>query len=62
MNPSEGSWRRSSYSDTVGNQCVEAAGVGGFVLLRDSKRVSGPRVVVSPAAWRGFLGAHMPTL
>ncbi|MGR7003222.1 DUF397 domain-containing protein [Yinghuangia aomiensis] len=44
-------WRKSSYSDSEGGQCVEVASLPGVVLLRDSKVVAGPRMVVGAAAW-----------
>ncbi|MGA4541970.1 DUF397 domain-containing protein [Uniformispora flossi] len=48
-------WRKSSYSDSDGGNCVEAAGLPGVVLLRDSKIVAGPRMAVGAAAWDGFV-------
>lgn len=51
------SWRKSSYSGN-GSQCVEFADVRSrhaAVALRDSKNVSGPALLVSPAAFTSFL-------
>lgn len=31
-------WRKSSYSEDGGNNCVEVAAVAGKVAIRDSKR------------------------
>ncbi len=50
-------WRRSSYSNTNGGNCVEVAdGVARSVPVRDSK-VPGSALVVSVDAWRAFLAA-----
>ncbi|MFB4197077.1 DUF397 domain-containing protein [Streptomyces carpaticus] len=50
-------WRRSSYSEDNGGQCVEAALGGGVVGLRDSKVSDGPVLVVGSAAWSAFVRA-----
>ncbi|HLQ53970.1 MAG TPA: DUF397 domain-containing protein [Streptosporangiaceae bacterium] len=48
-------WRKSSYSGTQGN-CVEvASNLPGLVVVRDSKRSDGPKLILSPAAWRAFI-------
>lgn len=44
-------WRKSSYSDSDGGNCVEVAGLPDAVLLRDSKVVAGPRLVIGAEAW-----------
>ena len=49
------SWRKSSYSGNGGGNCVEVASRGG-VLVRDSKDQDGPRVMVTAAGWRAFVG------
>ncbi len=50
-------WRKSSYSNGTGGDCVEVAdGVGGGVVpVRDSKRPCGPVITVTAAAWAPFL-------
>lgn len=45
-------WRKSSYSDNEGGDCVEVAGRPGAVFLRDSKIVDGPRLMVGAVAWQ----------
>jgi hypothetical protein len=51
-------WQKSTYSGGNGGQCVEVArNVPGLVAVRDSKDPDGPRLVVTPAQWRGFLAA-----
>jgi hypothetical protein len=48
-------WRKSSYSDGNGGQCVETASGGGVVLLRDTKQPDGPVLHIPAGAWRRFL-------
>ncbi|MFD7509703.1 DUF397 domain-containing protein [Streptomyces sp. NPDC059853] len=50
-------WRRSSYSEDNGGQCVEAALGSGVVGLRDSKVSDGPVLVVGSGAWGAFVRA-----
>ena len=48
-------WRKSSYSGNGGGNCVEVAGRGNRVLVRDTKQDGvGPALRFSPAAWRRF--------
>jgi hypothetical protein len=44
-------WRKSSYSDTQGNSCVEVAALSGAVGLRDSKNVAAGHQAVSREAF-----------
>jgi hypothetical protein len=49
-------WRKSTYSDGNGGNCVEVAeGTPGVVPVRDSKVTHGPVVVVGAAAWAKFI-------
>ncbi|MGW6707565.1 DUF397 domain-containing protein [Streptomyces sp. NPDC054956] len=49
-------WRKSSHSNGDGGDCVEVAdGFVGIVPVRDSKVDNGPVLVVSAAAWAGFV-------
>ncbi|MGA4840014.1 DUF397 domain-containing protein [Streptomyces sp. G45] len=51
-----GPWRRSSYSNTQGGECVEVADrLPGVLSVRDSKRPRGAVVLVSAKAWTAFL-------
>jgi Domain of unknown function (DUF397) len=50
---SRADWRKSSYSGGNGN-CVEAAGEGRVVAVRDSKDPTGHCLVFGPSAWREF--------
>lgn len=48
-------WFKSSYSGSSGDSCVEVAPAPGTVHVRDSKDTAGPRLALSPAAWRDFV-------
>jgi len=49
-------WRKSSYSNADGGECVEVAdGLPGIVPLRDSKVQDGPVLIVSVGAWTAFI-------
>jgi hypothetical protein len=50
------SWRKSSYSDGNGGQCVEAAAANGAVLVRDTADRDGPALTIPAAAWKKFTG------
>ena len=47
-------WRKSSYSGTNGG-CVEVAHAPAGVLVRDSKKTSGPTLAFPDAEWRRVL-------
>ncbi|MFI9581185.1 DUF397 domain-containing protein [Streptomyces sp. NPDC052236] len=50
-----GGWRKSSYSGGEGD-CVEVADLAaGAVWVRDSKRASGPALMISGASWGAFV-------
>ncbi|MFV2117374.1 DUF397 domain-containing protein [Streptomyces sp. Act-28] len=51
-------WRRSSYSNGDGGNCLEVADdVPGLVPVRDSKVPDGGVVVVSARAWKPFVAS-----
>ncbi|MEV1077541.1 DUF397 domain-containing protein [Streptomyces sp. NPDC050211] len=51
-------WRKSTYSDDNGGECVEVAdGVPGVVPVRDSKNPGGPALLIGEAAWVAFIRA-----
>ncbi|MFF0449754.1 DUF397 domain-containing protein [Streptomyces sp. NPDC004609] len=51
-------WRKSSYSNGEGGECVEVAdGYPGAVPVRDSKNPGGPSLLIGTAAWVTFLGS-----
>ena len=53
--PTCATWRKSTYSNGTGGDCVEIAGIpGGGHALRDSKNPDGPRLIFTPDEWRAF--------
>ena len=48
-----GVWRKSSYSDANGGQCVEVAS-DGWVLVRDTATRDGATLTFPADAWRAF--------
>jgi hypothetical protein len=49
-------WRKSSYSNGSGGDCVEVAdGLAHTVPVRDSKDPQGPALVFRAAAWAAFV-------
>lgn len=50
-----GNWRKSTYSDANGGDCVEAADSPGAVLVRDTRDGGhGPVLTITPADWNTF--------
>jgi hypothetical protein len=49
-------WRKSSYSDGNGGQCVEVASAAG-VVVRDTTDRNGVTVTFSAEAWEWFTQA-----
>lgn len=54
--PSVPMWRKSTHSSQSGGECVEAAGLGGVVGVRDSKDVERGHLVMPTAAWVALTG------
>jgi hypothetical protein len=51
-------WRKSSYSDGSGADCVEVAdNLPGTVPVRDSKNPQGPALVFPTRAWALFVNS-----
>jgi hypothetical protein len=49
-------WRKSSYSDGGGTNCVEVAdNCPGVVPVRDSKLSASPVIVVGEDSWSSFV-------
>ncbi len=48
-------WRKSSYSNGSGGNCVEIATPRDGMLVRDSKDPEGPVLGFSRPAWRTFV-------
>ncbi|WP_165989084.1 DUF397 domain-containing protein [Streptomyces sp. YIM 98790] len=50
-------WRRSSYSNADGGECVEMCdGFTAGIPVRDSKTPGGPVLVFPAGSWAFFLG------
>jgi hypothetical protein len=55
---SELRWRKSSFSGSAQDDCVEVAGgLPGCVPVRDSKDPHGPALVFAADAWASFVTA-----
>ncbi|MEV7022433.1 DUF397 domain-containing protein [Kitasatospora sp. NPDC093558] len=49
-------WRKSSYSNEAGGDCVEIReNATKAIAVRDSKDPHGPALGFSPEAWRAFI-------
>jgi Domain of unknown function (DUF397) len=51
-----GNWRKSTYSDANGGDCVELASDSGTVMVRDTTNRDGEALTFTAAAWGTFLG------
>lgn len=53
---SQAIWRKSSYSSSTGQNCIEVAtNLSGFVGVRDSKNPAEPGLIFAPDVWRIFI-------
>jgi hypothetical protein len=48
-------WRKSTYSDANGGQCLEAASADGVVLVRDTTDRDGASLSVPASTWQRFV-------
>lgn len=48
-------WRKSSYSNGSGGDCVEVADLDGRYAVRDSKNPAGPALTVTRTGWSAFI-------
>ena len=53
-------WRKSSYSGTSGNSCIELGQSPRGVVVRDTTDRSGPVLGFTPGAWREFIAQVKP--
>jgi uncharacterized protein DUF397 len=53
--PPSTSWRKSTFSQGGGSDCVEVAFGAVDVMVRDSKDATGPILDVPEASWRQFV-------
>jgi Domain of unknown function (DUF397) len=49
-----GQWRKSTYSDANGGDCVETAAIEGAVLVRDTADRAGAMLGFTTDAWVAF--------
>ena len=54
MDTIDSPWRKSSYSGTSGNSCVETASGAGQILVRDTTDRDGLTLSVPASAWARF--------
>jgi hypothetical protein len=54
---SRAAWRKSTRSGGTSENCVEVAGLPGFVAVRDSKNPDGGALIFQSAAWRRAVAA-----
>ena len=47
-------WRKSTYSNGSGGNCVEVGADGPVVTVRDTKDSTGAALTFDPDAWRRF--------
>ncbi len=47
-------WRKSSYSNGNGGNCVEVADLGTHRAVRDSKKPTGAALMFTAVAWAAF--------
>lgn len=52
-------WRKSSYSNGNGGDCVELAQVSGLAAVRDSKNPTGPALVFARSSLAAFLSVGL---
>jgi hypothetical protein len=52
-----GDWRKSTYSDATGGNCVEVT-ADAAVMVRDTAQRDGVTLQFSAPAWRAFLVAQ----
>jgi hypothetical protein len=55
VDPDGATWRKSTYSNGTGGNCVEVADLPGGRAVRDSKHPEGPILVFTREGWRAFV-------
>jgi hypothetical protein len=50
----ESTWRKSTYSDANGGQCVETGSDSGVIVVRDTTNRDGATLSIPADAWRTF--------
>ncbi|PSK95974.1 uncharacterized protein DUF397 [Murinocardiopsis flavida] len=57
MNAHAHTWRKSSYSNNTGGECVEVADLTEHVLVRDTQNRSAGHLAFDAAEFRAFIDA-----
>ena len=55
VDPEGATWRKSTYSNGSGGNCVEVANLPNGRAVRDSKHPQGPILVFATDQWRAFV-------
>ena len=55
VDPEGATWRKSTYSNGSGGNCVEIADLPNGRAVRDSRHPQGPILVFTPDTWRAFV-------
>ena len=55
VDPDGATWRKSTYSNGTGGNCVEVADLPDGRAVRDSKHPEGPILVFTREAWQAFV-------
>lgn len=55
MTPHPPMWRKSNYSSSQGDNCVELASLGATVGIRDSKAPDGPSLFITRDTFRTLI-------
>ena len=55
VDPGGATWRKSTYSNGSGGNCVEVADLPDGRAVRDSKHPQGPILVFATDQWRAFV-------
>lgn len=55
VDPDGATWRKSSFSNGTGGNCVEVADLPGGRAVRDSKHPEGPILVFTRKRWQAFV-------
>jgi hypothetical protein len=57
VDPDGATWRKSTYSNGTGGNCVEVADLPNGRAVRDSKHPGGPILMFTREGWRAFVQA-----
>jgi Domain of unknown function (DUF397) len=57
IEPGPITWLKSRRSSAQGNNCVEIAGLGPTIAIRDSKNPDGPKLTLPRTQWAALVHA-----